>query len=44
MNKIPQGTSTLILTVSGYQPFTHTNIVIKADEQTDMVVKMGKVG
>jgi len=44
MDKIPQGISMLILTVGGYQPFSHTNIVIKADEQTDVSVRMGKVG
>jgi len=42
MDKIPQGISTLILTVGGYQPFTHTNINIKADEQTDVTVRMRK--
>jgi|JFJP01.1.fsa_nt_gi hypothetical protein len=44
MDKIPQGISTLIFTVGEYQPFTHNNIIIKVDEQTDVEVKMGKVG
>ncbi len=44
MDNIPQGTYTLTVTAATYQPFTHTNIVIKADEQTDVNVKMGKVG
>jgi hypothetical protein len=43
IDNIPQGTYTLNVTAAGYQPFTHTNINIKADEQTDVSVKMGKV-
>jgi len=43
MDNIPQGTYTLNVTAAGYQPFTHTYIVIKADELTDVEVKMGKV-
>jgi hypothetical protein len=43
MDKIPQGILNLILNVDGHQPFPHNNIVIKADEQTDVELKMGKV-
>jgi len=43
MDKIPQGILNLILNVDRYQPFPHNNIVIKADEQTDVSVRMGKV-
>ena len=44
IDNIPQGTYTLNVTAAGYQPFAHTNINIKADEQTDVSVRMGKVG
>ncbi len=44
IDNIPQGTYTLNATAAGYQPFAHTNINIKADEQTDVSVRMGKVG
>jgi hypothetical protein len=44
IDNIPQGTYTLNATASGYQPATKPNIIIKADEQTDVSVKMGKVG
>jgi len=44
INNIPQGAYTLYATAAGYQPATTTNITIKADEQTNVMVKMGKVG
>ena len=43
IDNIPQGTYTLNATATGYQPATKPNIIIKADEQTDVTVKMGKV-
>ena len=44
LDNIPQGAYTLNVTAAGYQPVIRTNIVIKADEQTEVNVKMGKVG
>jgi len=42
MDNIPQGTYTLTVTAATYQPFTRSNILINADEQTEVTVKMGK--
>ena len=44
MDNIPQGTYTLNATAGGYQSVVRTNIVIKADEQADVNVRMGRVG
>ena len=44
LDNIPQGTYTLNVTAAGYQPVVRTNIVIKADEQAEVSVRMGKVG
>ncbi len=43
LDNIPQGTYTLNVTAAGYQPVVRTNIVIKADEQAEVSVRMGKV-
>jgi len=43
-DNIPQGTYTLNVTAAGYQPVTRPNLVINADEQRDVTVKMGRVG
>jgi hypothetical protein len=44
MDNIPQGTYTLTATAATYQPYTQSNININADEQTEVSVKMVKVG
>jgi len=44
IDTIPQGTYTFNATAAGYQPATNTVIINKADEQTDVSVRMGKVG
>ncbi len=44
IDNIPQGAYTLNITAAGYQPATKLNIIIKADEQAEVSVKMGKVG
>ena len=43
IDNIPQGAYTLNVTAAGYQPVTRPNIVIKADEQAEVTVRMGKV-
>jgi hypothetical protein len=42
IDNIPQGTYTLNVSAAGYQPVVRTNIVIKADEQAEVSLRMGK--
>jgi hypothetical protein len=44
IDNIPQGSYTLNVMAASYQPATNPNIIIKADEQTDVSLRMGKVG
>ncbi len=43
IDNIPQGKYTLIVTAAGYKPFTRLNIIIKADEQAEVNVRMERV-